>query len=178
MSMSNTQLAFSVITEPYDKAIFDLGQIFLDAHCSLDEFCVRHLADSVIAWGLVSAPWQKIAKFELMLAQYAQQRSSELKTWRPKAPIVHNGFPYVLEASFQKDEGKALSDLFLILHELGITTLSCDYSSSKLDSENTMIKAVLHIKIPQNEGIQRLREFFYHFCDTFNVDGCIDICRR
>lgn len=175
--MSPTQLAFSVITDIHHKSIFELGQLFEKTECSIHQFHIHSLGDSLNACGLASGGWKNIALLEVLLNEFSEKNQWDFKVWRPKEPMNQVGIPYSLEAIFLEDKGVTIVQLFEMLSLQDIAICSYCYEVTTLDTEHLLAKVQISFKLPFNGYIQALRERFYNLCDSLNIDGSIELCR-
>lgn len=175
--MRPTQLAFSVITDSHHKSIFELGQLFEKTECSIHQFHIHSLGDSLNACGLASGAWKHIALLEMLLNEFSEKNQWDFKVWRLKELMIQSGVPYALEAVFLEDKGVTIVQIFEMLSLQDIIICSYSYEATTLDSEHLLAKVQIAFKLPFNGYIQALRERFYNLCDNLNIDGSIELCR-
>lgn len=175
--MFPTQLAFSIITDSYHKSIFNLGQLLQKSECSLHQLQIKAQGHGYNVSGVAEGLWKHVALLDVLLGEHSEKFSWDLKVWRPKEASGHTGIPYSLEAVFLEDRSRTIRHLFELLSDLDISVESCDYGVGTLDADHLLARVRVQLKLPYKTHIQVLRERFYHLCDTFNIDGSLELCQ-
>jgi glycine cleavage system regulatory protein len=178
--MSATQkLSIVIIIDIHDKAIFELGQHFQAAQCTIHHFNINTLGDFCHVSVLAEGSWRHIALLEVLIQELARKNQWDLKIWRQKIDAQSlSGVPYALEAIFVEDKGRTIAEIFDLIVQLNISIGSYTYQASKIDTQHLIAKMSIDMRLPYHAPIQSLRERFYHLCDALNIDGNIELCLR
>ena len=155
-------LAFLISSKSHDKVMRSLGQLLSSTRVQLYDLTVRAFNDSYQISGVVSAPWNNLAKFEVKLQLASQTQDWTVQSWRPHRTDKPIGLPYSLEATFIEDDSKTISELLAMFAEMKIFVDSIDYQITPLDNQKHNIARVqLKLRLPLTVNVQFLREKFY-----------------
>ncbi len=175
MKRPNNQMVISALGKDRPGLVDDLTRVIYDLDCNILDSRMTVLGGEFAILLLVEGPWNQLARLEGQLPDLERNLGLTIVskyTEPPEGP--YDALPYTVDV-VSLDHPGIVNSLAAFFSQRGINILDLNTTSYAAPHTGTPMFAVhMHIGIPPGIRIGLLRDEFFDYCDSLNLDAVME----
>lgn len=173
--MQNSLLVISAMGQDRPGIVEDLSRQILECNCNVEDSRMTVLGCEFALILLISGRWDAVAKLENSLDATSKKLELTISHRRTEArKPTGDSAPYAVDVSSMDQQGivHSLANFFASrkfnIEDLATASYSAPHTGTP------MFSVQMTIGVPSSFRIATLREEFYEYCESMNVDGVLE----